>query len=464
MADYSKLPEEIVHKIATKHLQTFSQLVAFSGVCTSWRSTALADLHNRSRRRHVPFLPGLLTSRTSCIGEYYVGPYMREKRSPDSPHYQFQPISTLFHSATAVNPPPRRWSPPDFPAGRRMSVAKKSSVDLEKCHCIASRDGWLVLAHYKEKSPLKIYVVNPVTEASIPLHPLLPYQFKFRNLCSGQYTVLSSSPEDDDCHIILVTWSLDSTTPSVAWCKVRGRGRHWEFFSIKTERDSDSAHVVECATYFGDKLYVLDRENYVHVFSNLINSTDQDGTSTTPSVTSYPFSSAMLTPYLRTDVLYPYSSTFYHSFELEGQLIVVLRHCNACNYDVVVQVYKLTSDYSWEEVKSLDGYAVFLGTHQSLCVAINNNNDDTMVKGDHIYYIDFSCGHCDFDLDHWDGEYWYQHGRDCGVYSLRDRKLVEQYRSSQSFEPLEVDQEKKTVELSSRKLFSNYIWFSPMPW
>ncbi|CAN0864666.1 Putative F-box protein At2g33190 [Linum grandiflorum] len=465
MADYSKLPEEIVHKIATKHLQTLSQLVAFSGVCTSWRSTALADLHNR---RHVPFLPGILKSGASPIIQYFHGSYDRERRNPDSPHYQFQPISTLFHSATAVNPPPPRWSPPKFPAGRRMWLAENSKVDLEKCHCIASRDGWLVLAN-RLRPGLKIYLLNPVTRVSIPLPHLLPHRFEFGNLGLGHYTTLSSSPDDDDCHVIMVTWSWCTNKPIVAWCKVRGGG-HWRFFTrtgtdsdSSFDTDSDSFHSIECATYFGDKLYVLDRDNYVHVFCNMINSTDQEGTSTTPGVMSYsyPFSSAMLTPYLRTDVVYPYSWTFYHSFELEGQLIVVLRHCNACNYDVAVQVYRLTSDYSWEEVKSLEGYAVFLGTHQSLCVAINNN-DDTMVKGNHIYYIDFSCGHCDFEFEEGDGDFWYNHSVDYGVYSLRDQKLVEHYRGH---DPLgSSTDEEKTIELSSRELFSNHIWFSPIPW
>ncbi|CAN0864668.1 hypothetical protein LINGRAHAP2_LOCUS9013 [Linum grandiflorum] len=447
MADYSKLPEEIVDKIATKHLQTFSQLVAFSGVCTSWRSAALADLHNRRRRHHVPFLPGILNSGASPITQYRGWSYDPENRNPDSPHYQFQPISTLFHSASSVNPPPPRWSPPDFPA------EEQSTVDLEKCHCIASRDGWLVLAHYNEKSPLNIYVVNPVTGASIPLPPLLPDQFEFGDLCVGHCTVLSSSPEDDDFHVILVTWSSGSTTPSVAWCNIRGGGGDWKTFTTRSGTNSYDYHIVECATYFGGDLYIVERDNYVHVFCNMINSTD-------PSVRSYPFSSAMLTPYLGTD-LYPYSKSLHHTFELDGELIVVLRHCYSFNYDVVVQVYKLTSDYSWEEVKSLEGYAVFLGTHQSLCVAINNN-DDTMVKGNHIYYIDFSCGHCDFEFEEGDGDFWYNHSVDYGVYSLRDQKLVEHYRGH---DPLgSSTDEEKTIELSSRELFSNHIWFSPIPW
>ncbi|CAI0552122.1 unnamed protein product, partial [Linum tenue] len=52
--DYTQLPDDIVVKIASHHLHTFSQLLAFSHICKSWRSAAL------SRPDALLCLPGLL--------------------------------------------------------------------------------------------------------------------------------------------------------------------------------------------------------------------------------------------------------------------------------------------------------------------------------------------------------------------------------------------------------------------
>ncbi|CAN1297441.1 hypothetical protein LINPERPRIM_LOCUS23453 [Linum perenne] len=443
MEDYSQLPEEIVEKITTEHLDTLSQLIAFSGVCTCWRSAAL-DSYNRRRQHQVPFLPGILISKTSS--DYHYNNYEEDSSSNcrPQPHHQFRPISTLFNGVDSLVTPPRRWSPPNFQTRRRMHLlgledstdhpnSTVAAVDLEKWHCLASRDGWLVLSHpsihdYMDTSLQKICLLNPVTGAYISLPPLLHDQFKF----GYGYTVLSSSPDyDDDCHVIILTgWH---NTPQVAWCKVRGGC--WKFAS----KDFELFEVVECATYFGGKLYVADRANYVHVFSNLL--TEETHPPPSFTVRSFLFSSAMLSPYRR--INYGDDWTFYDLFELNGELIVILRHCDCGS--ITVQVYKLalvqaSSDHSWEEVKSLDGYAVFLGTHQSLCVALQN---DEIVKRNHIYYLNYSCGHCDFHNEHWDQHYWVLYSRDCGIYSLEHRKVVEHSR---------------------RNMFHDYVWFSPMPW
>ncbi|CAN1297433.1 L-type lectin-domain containing receptor kinase IX.1, partial [Linum perenne] len=436
MEDYSQLPEEIVEKITTEHLETFSQLIAFSGVCTSWRSAAL-DSYNRRRQRQVPFLPGFLISNYEELCQ---------------PHHQFRPISTVFDGVDSLVKPPRRWSPPDFQTNRRMhllgleessdpnSTIAAVDLDIKDLHCVASRDGWLVLSHpairrYMDTTPLRICLLNPVTGAYISLPPLLHDQFKFRY----SYTVLSSSPDyDDDCHVILTRGDSGvlSSSPQVAWCKVRGGC--WKF----TSNDFKLFNIVECATYFGGKLYVVDRENYVHVFSNLlINTTDE----TPPfTVRSFLFSSAMLYPYLGEEEYNPHGR-WTNLFELNGELIVILRHFNFSS--IAIQVYKLalvqaSSDHSWEEVKSLDGYAVFLGTHQSLCVAMQN---DEIVKGNHVYYLNYSCGHCHFVKEYWDNNInnWFLCSSDCGVYSLEHRKVVE--------------------HTSSRNLYHDYVWFSPMP-
>ncbi|CAN1191382.1 hypothetical protein LINPERHAP2_LOCUS41025 [Linum perenne] len=104
---------------------------------------------------------------------------------------------------------------------------------------------------------------------------------------------------------------------------------------------------------------------------------DDDDPHPNPTVRLFQFSPDMQSS--------PYGAghTFYHFLELKGEPIVVLWHCYK---DLVtVQVYKLlegsSSSSCWEEVKSLEGYTLFLATHHSFCV------DDQIAKSNHIYYL-----------------------------------------------------------------------------
>ncbi|CAN0865004.1 hypothetical protein LINGRAHAP2_LOCUS9106 [Linum grandiflorum] len=451
MEDYfSQLPEEIVEKIMAEHMDSFEQLVTMAGVSTSWRSAAF-ELYNP--RRHLQGVPSLLISKTSEEDTNHHRPASNVIRLDHFlPHHQLEPISTIFHDNGANS---LQWSSPVLTRRRTLlsretlddqllgleSTAVTIEVDLEHCHCVASRDGWLVLiAPHPPYSAVTIYLLNPVTGASIPLPPLNEFNFEHEDVGRGRgigpycCILLSSSPnDDDDCHVIVLD-GFDASK-KVAWCKLRGG--HWEFGS----EDSDCFDIVVSATYFRDKLYIVDCLHCVHVLSNLINATDR----TALSVRSYPFSFAMLWPYPDAEFRYQ-RRNFDNLLELNGELIIVLRHCY--KGEVRFQVYKLvlrssSSDYRWEEVTSLDGYAVFLGTHQSLCVPVSNNdNNKMMVKGNHIYYVTDSCGHCDRTAV-FNG--WHSHpSGDCGVYSLEHQKLVEQS--------------------SCRKKFHDYVWFSPMPW
>ncbi|CAN1191385.1 hypothetical protein LINPERHAP2_LOCUS41028 [Linum perenne] len=273
-----------------------------------------------------------------------------------------------------------------------------------------------------------MYLLNPVTGAHISL-PLLRHD----RLRSGKYdggsVLLSASPDynDDDCHVVIVTDFSD--TPQVAWCNVRSGGRRWKFIS----KDSRFINKPKSAAYIGGNLYVLDSVNSVHVFHDLITNTtttwceDDDAPHPNPTVRSFHFSPEMLlsTPYDE--------RSFHHVLELNGEPIVILRHCWYKDL-VTVKVYKLvggsssSSSSCWEEVKSLEGCAVFLGNHNSMSVALNNN-DNKMLKGNHIYYLDY-------DPHHTSG----------GVYNLEHRKLVQRFGSFGFY----------------RVNFC--YWFSPMPW
>ncbi|CAN0880009.1 hypothetical protein LINGRAHAP2_LOCUS13411 [Linum grandiflorum] len=373
------LPKEIEEKIAKDHLVTFTQLAAFSAVCTSWRSIA-HDLHCHCS------IPGILVSKTSCPRknccerdpgciDCLSGVPHRLCRIHCNPHHQFRPISAIFTSTGSRFPTPSKACG----TRRRMHLRNRGeggrgdgqspAVDLEKCHCIASKDGWLVLVQPRgDCYPVRIYLLNPVTGASILL-PSLKYD-GYRPRAKLSHVILSSSPEKHDCHLVGLFGSNDYyDTPQVAWCKVNG-GR-WEY----TRNDSEFFNVVECSCYIAGRFYVVDREKSVHVFDNLFNGVGR------PTVRSFAL------PDLGDEGR---TWTSYYAMELNGQLIVVVRYYQG---DVVMfRVYKLEHDNTnWIEVRSLDGHAMFLGTHQSFCVRVQ---DDGTIIGDRIYFLNNSCGQC----------------------------------------------------------------------
>ncbi|CAN0923915.1 hypothetical protein LINGRAHAP2_LOCUS33831 [Linum grandiflorum] len=402
------LPEEIQEKIVKEHSVSFDQLVSFSGVCTSWNSAA-HELYNRRCS-----FPGILVSKTSDCDDCRTGKRHRcnHRTNSGGSYHQFRPISTLFNSP--VTPPPRILrSPQDCPTRRMILLpdieGTEVNIDLIRCKCMASKDGWLVLVQERSHPlPVRIFLLNPITGASIAL----PFPLKFRSL---SHVVLSSSPGNHDCHVIIFRnpdYRGDDDIPQVAWCKVSGGG--WKF----TRRNSRFFNHVRSASYIGGKLYVVDIERYVHVFDKLINVT---GDPPPPAVLrSLKLPGTRPTPYYDHDR----SRYCYYSMELNCQLIIVRRCFREC--ETRFQVYMLDGQdtRNWTEVTSLDGHAVFLGTRQSFCVPVLQSNG--MIKADHVYYMSNKV-------------------RECWVYSLKEQKEVE--RSD-----LPDDD------------YQDYTWLLPMPW
>ncbi|CAN0916640.1 hypothetical protein LINGRAHAP2_LOCUS29812 [Linum grandiflorum] len=433
-----QLPVEIEEKIVKEHLSTFAQLASFSGVCRSWRSIA--------KEINISCFPGILVSKTSCA----------EKKCKEHgcdfdersrcrrchccnivrgvTHHRFCPISTIFNSTTTrgATPhppfPPLLRSPQDCVTTRKMMLRGPHGlvVGLEKWHCVASKDGWLVLAQ-RNLSRVQFYLMNPITGASIPLRPLRSRRHSFKNI------VLSSSPDDHNCHLFV------SYRRKVVQCKVSDG--IWKY---STHRYFES---IQSACYIGGKLYVVDDiENCVNEIDDVVN---DDVVGRPSTVRSIPLSSDM-------------RGMSYHAMELDRQLILVCRrHLIGEENSVAFRVYKLVggggreeenqlSSELWEEVGSLDGHAMFLGTHQSFCVPINESNR-LVIRGDHVYYLDNSCGQCELqeyhscDCGYWSDRRRLKHWGFCGVYSLADGKLVEHSR----------------LPTAS---YQDYIWILPMPW
>ncbi|CAN0892707.1 hypothetical protein LINGRAHAP2_LOCUS17713 [Linum grandiflorum] len=441
-----QLPEEIEEKIVKEHLTTFTQLVSFSGVSRSLRSIA--------KEINISCFPGILVSKTSCPDDRCKEDHcnLHECRNTgrcrrcNTPHHQFRPISTIFNStitASGVTPPPPRpplmWSPQDCASTRKMMLRGPygSVVDLEKCHCVASKDGWLVLAQ-QYYSRIRIYLLNPITGASIHLPPLECEGYESGNhIIIFKVVVLSSSPDDHDCRVIVLFNTLHEN-PRIACCKVRGGC--WKFI---TRGNNFMFYIsVESACYIGGKLYVVDDdEKCVNVIDNLINVMDDDEV-VEPIARLFPLSSVVPPP--------DDDEIEFHPMELNGQLILVVRphHVQAFRVYKLLEEEDPCSNSCWEEIRSLDGHATFLGTHQSFCVPVNKNNE-TMIRVDHVYYLGNNCGQCELRYCH---SCLYKHRRRefgdrgfCGVFNLVDGKLVEHSRLP-------------------KNSYQDYTWFLPMPW
>ncbi|CAN1771266.1 hypothetical protein LINPERHAP1_LOCUS11831, partial [Linum perenne] len=366
---------------------------------------------------------------------------------------------------TSKRPPPPSppwWSPPGLRETRRarrsmyirVREGEDEFVELDKFHCISAKDGWLVLIqppNSKWRSQdfnrtvkdgrilrrrLNFYLYNPITGDSIPLPPLIrPRQCYWQGI---KRVILTSSPDfDQQCHVIV----LFHSTPQLAWCKVTRRraneeeeeeGNCWVFTGEK-DRLFDYP---EDAAYFGGKLYVVDRRNScLHVLDDPITSSNLPA-ATTPRLLS--FSTAMLSP----SSYRKYLRSFCYLTELNGQLLLVLRHCYKSS--VTFNVYRPDDDWEWEQVTSLEGHAMFLGYSQSFCIPSYNNGDG--IRDSCIYFaFNFSGYYTDEDS-------WQRYlNCICGVFSLGDQTL-------QKFEPLD-----DPVCFYSEHGNYHYVWFLLMP-
>ncbi|CAI0459541.1 unnamed protein product, partial [Linum tenue] len=97
--------------------------------------------------------------------------------------------------------------------------------------------------------------------------------------------------------------------------------------------------------------------------------------------------------------------------------------------------------YSWEEVTDLDGHAVFLGSHQSFCLAADPLNNG--VRGNRIYFVFDSLGCRYYCSD--------KYGNDCGMFDLVNKR-VERFCHRDPNDKMIVERKART------------FWFLPMPW
>ncbi|CAL1407834.1 unnamed protein product [Linum trigynum] len=418
-ADYSQLPEDIVVKIAREHFETTSQLFSFSAVCKSWRSIALRP-RNYRYGGSLPGLPGLLIA------------------DGESGEHEFSPV-TMFHTS---QPLPRVTIPlgPNLPTNN-------PEEDRMNNPCLASKDGWVLVIHPR---PVRLHLLNPITRASIALPTLRPTLHDFHetsfNCQPSDFivrAVISSSPDDHRKNCFVFVIFSRCINPRLAWCKVDPRGLLAWNFTSSIPRDVDICD----AAFFGNKLHVLSDDS-VYIL---------DGP--TAAVRKLPFSSAMSSLVYCDDEGDAYINTFLHLAHLNGHLLVILRnfaqdeyHYNHVTFHVFrlalqgrdgggeVVEYCITSDYDWEEARSLEGHALFLGySHESICLPAPSSS-----WGDRIYFAySFYYGHYDPSYgDDFGPINW--HRNDCGVFNLVDRK----------------------VECFARRNGhnQNYFWFFPMPW
>ncbi|CAN0902787.1 hypothetical protein LINGRAHAP2_LOCUS22191 [Linum grandiflorum] len=321
-----QLSQDIVDKIALEYSNTFSDILNFAGVSRSWRSAAL-DPYNCRKFRQL--LPGLLVTGGQHNNPYEFVPFSSVSSMPG-----------LNKNNNPLPPPPTlRWSPP------------RSKTPFAKFQCVACKDGWLVLIQPTStgRAGFLVHLFNPITGAALALTPL-------SNFAATEISkvILSCSPEDDEECCVFI---LFHSAPQLACCKPGGG---WVF--------PTSANLLfeslDDAAYSSGKLYVVDNHHghhrrYVHILDR--------PTTTAATISSVKFSPIMMSSHSAE------SMKFRHvSFDLNGQLLILIRHLE--REIVTFRVYRLldttsssSNNHHWEEVKSFEGYALFLGQHESLC-------------------------------------------------------------------------------------------------
>ncbi|CAN0902761.1 hypothetical protein LINGRAHAP2_LOCUS22178, partial [Linum grandiflorum] len=458
MDHFKNLPEDIiVDKITTEHLHSFADLIAFSGVCTKFRSSAL------NRRGGRPCLPGLLFSGHEEHG--YLNKKTRKwiTNEYSALRHEFVPLqlaTTTDHDHDPYSyslpyslprPPWSRWEPERGPEiykkNKRIKIDfARMNAELSHFHIVSSKDGWLVLVlpevkYIRRRCSLQLF--NPFTGASVLLPPLVgPPGYKQNKIYK---VILSSSPEEDDSHVII----LFQSTPELAWCKVDPTSSSSSSWTFSSKKDSnlfshEGATETEDVSYFGGKLYLVDKSN-LHVIDNLIE------TSRGPTTTrSFPFSPAMLSSCDNTTDVTACKwlqskrcrKAFRHLCELNGQVLVTIRRVHYCRvtFHVYTPMYKAGGCY-WKKVWSLDGYSMFLGSHQSFCLH-NDKEDDS---GNRIFFA-FNFDY--YDRDIYDENFHKSDNQHCGVFRLGDQEMESSVYGSEDPERLKY----------------NYFWFLPMPW
>ncbi|CAN0879608.1 hypothetical protein LINGRAHAP2_LOCUS13164, partial [Linum grandiflorum] len=279
---------------------------------------------------------------------------------------------------------------------------------IEKQHYLTSFDGWLLISEQHHGSGSHdMHLLNPITNVSISLPDHPPF---LANALSSRHdvlarAVLSCSPDNAamDCYVILLlTWS-----PYLTWCKVSGDDQEYDSDSWKFLESSLFETRPRDIAYFGETLYVRDFTNVYAIHDLIDNVASSFGKE--PSVTSVSLSSL---PCHSTD------NRYHLAPDLDGQLLII-----GYVKRTSLRVHKLVIG-KWEEVKRLDGYAVFLGSHQGFSLRVASRNG---VEPNRIYFLGI-------------------HGYECVVVSLENR----------TSERL-VDPDKYDTLVRS-------FWFLPMPW
>ncbi|CAL1407928.1 unnamed protein product [Linum trigynum] len=396
--------------------------------------------------------------------------------------------SPSLHSSVipTTPPPPPSISLPLFPSPSKMSdahgqrdrylllhqefittfpgEAEQSSPYNVEASSLASKDGWILRElpfHGDSRGRhLDLYLLNPFTGASIPL-PLLKSESSSFDLKA----IISSSPDgDQDCHVFTLSGLRKKL---LAWCKVGpgGGGGGWTYppkNCLVCVRDYTPLD----ACYSNGNLY-LAGEDALWVVHDILK---PFSAAAGPIVKAFPYSGHMKS-FDAQNGCAPVSGTHPYLCHLDGggQVRVILPDCKG-DYYVGFRVFKLVDegkgldrvlDYFpsgnvdrgeyWEEVWSLDGHAVFIGTHQSFAFptkvdAIASqatsilNPNASGIRGDYIYSaLNRVCGHLEsFGAPDWDG-----------AFDLANRKF-------QRFAHDELYGDNKTRDA--------IFWFIPVPW
>ncbi|KAI3444324.1 hypothetical protein Pfo_000989 [Paulownia fortunei] len=202
MADWSKLPYDIIHKVAA-YLMAIEDFLAFSAVCCSWRSVYLAKQWHQAPQ--VPWL--MFCGNENCSNRSFISLYRNKVYNSELPEAH----------------------------GRR---------------CWGSSSGWLVTLG----NDLKIHLLNPFTRVSISLPPKSSLQIHFGEILDW-YEIIekafvfkkpcTSHANEEDLLVMIIYGPLKQ----LAFCRP-GYG------SWKSIKDNSHAGFID-VTYVKDQIFAL---------------------------------------------------------------------------------------------------------------------------------------------------------------------------------------------------------------
>ncbi|XP_021838119.2 uncharacterized protein [Spinacia oleracea] len=375
MANWSELPQELVRKVATQHIENVEDFEEIGKVCSDWRS-ATKDVN-------------LCPSKNTQL------PWLMLVDPPNSPHRRFYSLSK--HMFQKINLPQHDDDDDD-------------DDDDDHVRYFSSK-GWLISLSMKNRN---ITLFDPASGKliklpSVPLN-MLWYGDWYDDSYLGHFSkfILSGIPSscDDDFTVAMM---FDGNQQLAFW---RPGEQKW----TKPVVDFDINWMLDTCFFYGE-FYAIDHFGKVMAFGSQISNRQP----------------RIVVDLIDQGVLFKQTNGMFYLVQVESKLLVVHRHhllldnhernpenTNEVCWTICFEVFELNVDNG--KLKSVEGVgnqAIFIGLNSTFSVEASSGKRGC--KPNCIYFIDDNTEYFQEDAVLMGG------GIDMGIYSLDEGKLIERF-------------------------------------